>query len=49
MYMMTHKRTIKNTITFDTRSSSGVEEREKIIKEERSKEEDRQEVEVKQC
>ena len=40
---------IKNTSGFDTWSSSGVGERYKILKEEGSKKEDRQEVEVKQC
>ena len=36
--------TIKNSSAFDSWSLSGVEEREKIIKEEGCKEEDRQEV-----
>ena len=45
---MTHKEQLK-TSAFDTWSSSGVEQGQKIIKEEGSKEEDRQEVEVKQC
>ena len=39
---------MKNTSAFNTWSSSGVEERQKIIKEEGSKEEDSQGVEVKQ-
>ena len=44
------RRATKNTTAFDTWSSSGVRrEREKIIKGEGSKEEDRQEAEVKQC
>ena len=42
-------RTIKNTNAFKLWSSSSVEEREKIIKEKGSKEEERQEAEVKQC
>ena len=45
-YKMTYKEQLK-TQALSTRSSSGVEERQKIIKEEGSKEEDRQKVEVK--
>ena len=48
--MTTHKEQLKSQAFFiDTCSSSGIEERYKIMKEEGIKEENRQEVEVKQC
>ena len=46
-YVLTHKEQLK-TSAFDSWSSSGVEEKQKIIKE-GSKEKNRQEVKVKQC
>ena len=48
-YKEQFKKEKENKSAFDTWSSSGVEERQKIIKEEGSTEEDKHKVEVKQC